>query len=155
MRLLLLADVHGNWPALQAVVAAEKYDLCLCLGDLVDWTIEVQEPGVPLSPPPAEGRLELPPLDRVQMCARGLDAEIAFHGPASVVGLLWAAIRSCTPPDTPSWHGLATVLLHARDEWQRQPRHRDPIFERDGWRCAVPACSSRASLHDHHVILML
>jgi putative phosphoesterase len=40
MRLLLLADVHGNWPALQAVVAAEKYDLCLCLGDLVDYALE-------------------------------------------------------------------------------------------------------------------
>ena len=27
----------------------------------------------------------------------------------------------------------------------------DPVFERDGWRCAVPGCTSRASLHDHHV----
>ena len=36
MRILLLADIHGNWPALQAV-AALPHDLCLCLGDLVDY----------------------------------------------------------------------------------------------------------------------
>ena len=36
MRILLLADIHANWPALQAV-AAEPHDLCLVLGDLVDY----------------------------------------------------------------------------------------------------------------------
>jgi putative phosphoesterase len=40
MRILLLADVHGNWPALQAVLAAETFDVCLCLGDLVDYALE-------------------------------------------------------------------------------------------------------------------
>src|SRR5262245_50182950 len=39
MRILLLSDVHANWPALQAV-AAEPYDLCIFLGDLVDYGIE-------------------------------------------------------------------------------------------------------------------
>src|SRR5689334_7836736 len=39
MRILLLADIHGNWPALQAV-AAEPHDLCLCLGALVDYALE-------------------------------------------------------------------------------------------------------------------
>jgi putative phosphoesterase len=39
MRILLLADIHANWPALQAV-AAEPHDLCLCLGDLVDYGLE-------------------------------------------------------------------------------------------------------------------
>jgi putative phosphoesterase len=40
MRILLLADIHGNWPALQVVAAAEAFDLCLCLGDLVDYGVE-------------------------------------------------------------------------------------------------------------------
>ena len=35
MRVLLLADVHGNWAALEAV--RESYDACLFLGDLVDY----------------------------------------------------------------------------------------------------------------------
>lgn len=39
MRILVVADIHGNWPALQAV-AAEPYDVCLCLGDLVDYGVE-------------------------------------------------------------------------------------------------------------------
>jgi putative phosphoesterase len=39
MRILLIADIHGNWPALQAL-AAETYDVCLCLGDLVDYGLD-------------------------------------------------------------------------------------------------------------------
>jgi putative phosphoesterase len=39
MRILLVADIHANWPALQAV-ANEAYDVCLCLGDLVDYGLE-------------------------------------------------------------------------------------------------------------------
>ena len=39
MRILVIADIHGNWPALQAV-AAEPHDLCLCVGDLVDYGLE-------------------------------------------------------------------------------------------------------------------
>jgi putative phosphoesterase len=39
MRILLLADVHANWPALQAV-GAEPHDLCICLGDLVDYGLD-------------------------------------------------------------------------------------------------------------------
>src|SRR6516164_9241000 len=38
MRVLLVADIHGNWPALQAI--NEQHDLCLCLGDLVDYALE-------------------------------------------------------------------------------------------------------------------
>jgi putative phosphoesterase len=39
MRILLISDVHANWPAL-AAVAAEPFDACLCLGDLVDYGCE-------------------------------------------------------------------------------------------------------------------
>src|SRR5262249_47827209 len=38
MRILLLADIHANWPALQAI--AEPPDLCLFVGDLVDYVLE-------------------------------------------------------------------------------------------------------------------
>jgi putative phosphoesterase len=38
MRILLVADIHGNWPALQAIT--EPRDVCLCLGDLVDYALE-------------------------------------------------------------------------------------------------------------------
>ncbi|MFN4259245.1 MAG: metallophosphoesterase family protein [Gemmataceae bacterium] len=38
MRILLVADIHANWPALQAI--QEPFDVCLCLGDLVDYCLE-------------------------------------------------------------------------------------------------------------------
>jgi putative phosphoesterase len=38
MKLLLLSDIHANWPALQAVLAAEPLvDGVVCLGDLVNY----------------------------------------------------------------------------------------------------------------------
>ncbi|MER3416124.1 MAG: YfcE family phosphodiesterase [Gemmataceae bacterium] len=37
MKILIVADIHGNWPALRAVVSAERFDRCLVLGDLVDY----------------------------------------------------------------------------------------------------------------------
>lgn len=38
MRILLLADIHANWPALQAL--DEPFDVCFCLGDLVDYALD-------------------------------------------------------------------------------------------------------------------
>jgi putative phosphoesterase len=38
MRILLLADIHANWPALQAI--DEPFDICLVLGDLVDYGLD-------------------------------------------------------------------------------------------------------------------
>jgi putative phosphoesterase len=35
MRILVLADVHANWPALAAI--NEPFDACLCVGDLVEY----------------------------------------------------------------------------------------------------------------------
>jgi putative phosphoesterase len=38
MRILLLADIHANWAALNAI--HEPFDACLVLGDLVDYGLE-------------------------------------------------------------------------------------------------------------------
>jgi putative phosphoesterase len=38
MRILLLADIHANWPALRAI--DEPHDVCVFLGDLVDYGLE-------------------------------------------------------------------------------------------------------------------
>lgn len=37
MRVLVISDLHGNWPALRAVVARERVEQVLCLGDIVDY----------------------------------------------------------------------------------------------------------------------
>lgn len=38
MRILLVSDIHANWPALQAI--QEPFDVCLCIGDIVDYGLE-------------------------------------------------------------------------------------------------------------------
>jgi hypothetical protein len=43
---------------------------------------------------------------------------------------------------------------HAFESWgANAPRVRREhrVFERDGWRCTVPGCSSYRNLHDHHI----
>jgi len=42
-----------------------------------------------------------------------------------------------------------------RDTWENQDdphwRRRYRIFERDGWRCKAPGCTSRSGLNEHHI----
>ena len=40
MKVLLLADIHSNWPALRAIVETEAFDVCFVAGDLVDYACE-------------------------------------------------------------------------------------------------------------------
>ena len=52
--------------------------------------------------------------------------------------------------------GFEAMLDHVIDVWggygrRLPPAHR--VFERDGWRCTVPGCSSLTNLHDHHIVL--
>jgi hypothetical protein len=77
---------------------------------------------------------------------------VRFFAPASVAALFTDAIRAWSEPGEPPWRGLERLLAHVLDAWLSQPRHRDPVFARDGWRCAVPACSARRNLHDHHIV---
>ena len=35
MRILVVSDIHANWPALAAI--NQPFDVCLSLGDLVDY----------------------------------------------------------------------------------------------------------------------
>jgi hypothetical protein len=79
------------------------------------------------------------------------DVEIRFRAPESVAHLLRWAIGARRSPGEPIWFGLLRLLEHVRAFWLAAPKHRNPIFARDGWRCAVPGCSSRRNLHDHHV----
>jgi len=120
------------------------------LVDEVEWTLAVRDAGGEAAgPPPVGARLVRPER---QVCAHAVDADITFYAPISVAILLRSAIASFTLPAEPSWRGLERLLDHVHQEWSAQPGHRDPIFARDGWRCAVPACTSRRNLHDHHLL---
>ena len=120
------------------------------LADEVEWALATRVPCDPIAPPPLGARLDEPLR---QMCAREpVDAEIVFGAPASVVALLRTAILAFAHPADALWKGFERLLQHVKGEWESQPRHHDPVFARDGWRCAVPACSSRRNLHDHHIL---
>jgi hypothetical protein len=123
------------------------------LGDEVEWApVRRDAFGADVPPPEHGARLERPDL---QICARSqgatADRRVEFFGPASVVGLFRTAVVALTSPNEPFWKGLERLLLHAVTQWEAEPRHRDPIFARDGWRCGVPGCTARRSLEDHHI----
>lgn len=79
------------------------------------------------------------------------DAEITLIAPASVVALLRDVLDAFAHQGSPRWIALERLLVHVVRHWESTPRHPDPIFGRDGWRCTVPGCSSRRNLHDHHI----
>jgi hypothetical protein len=119
------------------------------LEDEVEWAVIVSA----TEPPPPGASLDIP--DR-QMRARPAweleDTEIAFSAPASVVALFRSAVQAFRPPGDPVSSGFERLLHHVRATWEDLPRHRDPVFARDGWRCTVPACTARRNLHDHHLL---
>ena len=78
--------------------------------------------------------------------------EVRIRGPVSVIAMLHAAISASKRADEAHWRGFERVLQHAETHWRSGATHHDPVFERDGWRCAAPACTSRRNLHDHHVV---
>jgi hypothetical protein len=126
------------------------------LADEVDWALTLQDVTprwAPVEPPPPGASLELPAAQMRAHCEqRGIDAEVTFRGPRSVVLLLREAIAAFAEADDLPWQACERLFDHVEAEWRSQPRHPDPVFERDGWRCAVPACSGRANLHDHHIV---
>jgi hypothetical protein len=147
----VLSDAHARtWVERAKSVTVRR------LVDEVEWAVETRDMAaafVSIAPPPPGVALVLPEW---QMCAREerptVDAEIGFTGPASTVALLDAAIAAFGRGWGARWRALERLLDHVIGEWTRQPAHRDPVFARDRWRCAVPACSSRRNLHDHHIL---
>jgi hypothetical protein len=97
---------------------------------------------------PERAQDPIPPAEQ-QLCAHGVDLEateqLEWRVPRDVAALFFA-LRARLGFEAMLDHALATWLL--RDPTARRP---DPVIERDGYRCAVPGCSSRRNLHDHHI----
>lgn len=119
------------------------------LADEVEWAVGTGE----TAPPPHGAALDV--AER-QIGARPdwepADVDVAFTGPASVVGLFRTAVLAFAAPAGSLVAGFEALLHHARAAWEGLPKPRDPVFARDGWRCAVPACTARRGLHDHHLV---
>ncbi len=86
---------------------------------------------------------------------------VMVYAPCDVARLFRAALctmrrhleRQTGRLPTPG-EAFEAMLEHATQSWtpeRRRPREL-AVFERDGWRCTVPGCSSLRNLHDHHVV---
>jgi len=91
-------------------------------------------------------------------------AQIFFAASPEVVHLFRAALATVQRrlehllrrPVSPS-RALEEMLAHALATWVAHDPHADGpryrrVFERDGWRCTVPGCSSYRNLHGHHIV---
>jgi hypothetical protein len=117
---------------------------------------------------PERARDPIPSEER-QMCAPEVDVEaterLAWRVPYEVAALFCPVretVRSRLrdelraengrlPSDGEAFDAMLECALLA---WTlRDPRARppDPVIERDGYRCAVPGCTSRRNLHDHQL----
>jgi hypothetical protein len=47
---------------------------------------------------------------------------------------------------------LEAMFDHCIDTWRGPTPREHRVFERDGWRCTVPGCTSYRNLHAHHVV---
>jgi len=105
------------------------------------------------------------PTSEQQLCAPDVDPEatqeLVWRVPREVAGLFLAVretLRAKLRPergrflsDGEAFDALLDCALLAwtlRDPRARRP---DPVIERDGYRCAVPGCTSRRNLQDHHI----
>ena len=110
-----------------------------------------KEPQTALVPPTAR---EMAPNDAAETCIA------RFQGPAEVVQLFRAVLctvrRRMERADgrlPTEGEALGAVLDYVFASWGvgRKAAARHRVFERDGWCCAVPGCTSMQNLHDHHI----
>ena len=90
------------------------------------------------------------------------DATISFYAPAESARFFRAVLeevreRLARERGAPVGEGEAfeAMLDHAIQAWSERDaraRRAHRIFERDGWRCAVPGCTSHRNLQVHHVV---
>jgi hypothetical protein len=81
---------------------------------------------------------------------------VSFSAPADVARLFRAVLCTVRRRIEGATEGEAfgAMLAHALEAWghgQRRPDRSLRVFERDGWRCTIPGCSSLRNLHAHHI----
>jgi hypothetical protein len=93
--------------------------------------------------------------------ASGRVSRIFFTAPRDVARLFRAVLATQqrrieraegrTASESEAFHAM---LEHAIASWlsYRSRRSRYAVFERDGWRCTVPGCTSYRNLQDHHIV---
>jgi hypothetical protein len=85
-----------------------------------------------------------------------LEVASLWRQAVAVSRMLLLRARAAADAGPAEWECVERILQTFVASWSvRQTaawRRRYRIFERDGWRCRVPGCSSRAHLQVHHVV---
>ena len=144
------APFHAAWLERAQSVTVRR------LEDDVDHALETGAfdpallPALPLALPPA-----LP--SGVQIGARPMGDESNSTWVANVPADVGRLFRAClcsvqrrlgAGPAT----ALEAMLEHCLATWRWRVPKEYRVFERDGWRCTVPGCTSYRNLHAHHVV---
>ncbi len=120
-----------------------------CPSDPVDLQIGA------ITHPPSDREHPVPQTERVRLfVAASLEVAHLFRAALAIVQRRLEHLRR--RPASQS-EALEAMLAHAVATWVAQDPHdhalRDHrVFERDGWRCTVPGCSSYRNLHGHHIV---
>ena len=72
--------------------------------------------------------------------------------PADVARLFRACLCSVARRLGTPGAALEAMFDHCIDTWWVSTPREHRVFERDGWRCTVPGCTSQRNLHAHHVL---
>ena len=103
----------------------------------------------------------LPPLPAgVQTGARPTLAEPNETWVANVPADVGRLFRACLHTvqrrlDASPGVALEAMFAHCVATWRARsgrPPAEERVFERDGWRCTVPGCTSQRNLHAHHIV---
>jgi hypothetical protein len=163
---LLLLDIPGEWRPIW-VAWAERVTVRRLEGDMERALLlraGHSRAGHRCLFHPEQAQDPIPPEEE-QMCAQDIDVDatqrLTWRVPYEVA-VLFTAVRETLREKLRPERGrflhegevFDAMLDCALLAWTlREPRARrpDPVIERDGFRCAVPGCTSRRNLHDHHL----
>lgn len=105
-----------------------------------------------IMPPELGACLDEPPLEQMSAHSGSVARSgLRIRVPENVGSMLIQAMQSVAQPGDRAWQPFERMLLTALKVWRALPRHRNPIFERDGWCCSFPGCTKRRDFHEHHV----
>ncbi len=172
VRTIALLPVTSRWHSEAWIERAEQVTVRR-LFDEVRWALDMRDRSwifMELVPPSLGATLEHSDAEAERQMRAHYDADtverikqrphldttyLRFSGPASVIEFFHDVLQSYADlhaPWEPAWKALERLLRHVKAQWSAVPRHPNPIHERDGWRCRVPACSARRNLQEHHVL---
>jgi hypothetical protein len=159
-----------SWVQVQALLAVLA--MCDAEGERIRWIEFAEEVSVRRLEDEVDRALTCGgggPEQERQTCAQPTPAEtepetarFLFNAPPDVARLFHATVCSVRRmlerangrlPSEGS--AIEWMFDHAWEAWgANQPcvRREHQVFERDGWRCTVPGCSSYRNLHDHHIV---